>query len=46
MAPELVNAIGSDGFAVRTKYSGKPVDVWACGVLLYALSCRGKFPFR
>ena len=36
MAPEIVG---------KTEYSGPPADIWALGVLLYALLC-GKFPFR
>ncbi len=36
MAPEIVSKI---------EYSGPPADIWALGVLLYALLC-GKFPFR
>lgn len=36
MAPEIVSKI---------EYSGPPADIWALGVLLFALLC-GKFPFR
>jgi MAP/microtubule affinity-regulating kinase len=36
MAPEIVS---------RTEYSGAPADIWALGVLLFALLC-GKFPFK
>jgi serine/threonine protein kinase len=36
MAPEIVSKI---------EYSGPPADIWAMGVLLYALLC-GKFPFK
>ena len=36
MAPEIVN---------KTEYAGPPADVWALGVLLYAMLC-GCFPFR
>lgn len=36
MAPEIVSKI---------EYAGPPVDVWALGVLLYALLC-GRFPFK
>ena len=36
MAPEIVS---------KSEYSGPPADIWALGVLLYALLC-GKFPFR
>lgn len=35
MAPEIVN---------RTKYLGQPADIWALGILLYAM-ITGKFPF-
>jgi serine/threonine protein kinase len=35
MAPELVN---------RKNYIGKPVDIWALGVLLYVFMV-GRFPF-
>ena len=45
MAPELVCAIGSDGLAKKIRYSGKPVDVWALGILLYGLITGGRFPF-
>ena len=36
MAPEIVSKI---------EYSGPPADIWALGVLLFALLC-GKFPFK
>lgn len=36
MAPELVN---------KQEYFGKPVDIWALGVLLYVL-VSGHFPFK
>jgi serine/threonine protein kinase len=36
MAPEIVSKI---------EYAGAPADIWALGVLLYAL-LTGKFPFR
>lgn len=36
MAPEIVN---------KEEYAGPPADIWASGVLLYALM-NGKFPFR
>jgi len=36
MAPEIVR---------RKPYYGQPTDVWALGILLYALVC-GKFPFK
>jgi serine/threonine protein kinase len=36
MAPEIVS---------RREYAGPPVDVWALGVLLYAMLC-GCFPFK
>eukprot|EP00936_MAST-01D_sp_MAST-1D-sp1_P001488 g1488.t1 len=45
MAPELVAAIGTDGLAKKIKYSGKPVDIWALGILLYGLIMGGRFPF-
>ena len=35
MAPEIVSKI---------EYAGPPADIWALGVLLYALLC-GRFPF-
>jgi len=36
MAPEIV---------AKVEYSGPAADIWALGVLLYALLC-GKFPFK
>ncbi len=36
MAPEIV---------LRKEYAGPPADVWALGVLLYAMLC-GTFPFK
>merc|ERR1711871_619318 len=45
MAPELVAAIGTDGLAKKIRYSGKPVDIWALGILLYGLIMGGRFPF-
>mmetsp|Transcript_7086 Transcript_7086/g.6937 ORF Transcript_7086/g.6937 Transcript_7086/m.6937 type:complete len:472 (+) Transcript_7086:1-1416(+) len=36
MAPEII---------ARKEYSGPPADVWALGVLLYAMLC-GTFPFK
>jgi MAP/microtubule affinity-regulating kinase len=36
MAPEIVS---------KKEYSGPPADVWALGVLYYAL-LHGKFPFK
>jgi serine/threonine protein kinase len=36
MAPEIVTKI---------EYAGPPADIWALGVLLYAMLC-GCFPFR
>jgi serine/threonine protein kinase len=36
MAPEIV---------LKQEYFGTPTDIWACGVLLYALFC-GALPFR
>jgi len=36
MAPEIVN---------KEEYTGPPSDIWALGVLYYALLC-GKFPFK
>jgi MAP/microtubule affinity-regulating kinase len=36
MAPEITR---------KTDYEGKPVDIWALGVLLYVM-LTGTFPFR
>lgn len=36
MAPEIVE---------KKEYSGPPADIWASGVLLYALLC-GTFPYK
>lgn len=36
MAPEIVN---------KTEYCGPPADIWALGILLYAM-VNGCFPFR
>ena len=36
MAPEIVS---------KKEYAGPPADIWALGVLLYALLC-GCFPYR
>jgi MAP/microtubule affinity-regulating kinase len=36
MSPEIVS---------RKEYCGPPADVWALGVLLFAILC-GSFPFR
>lgn len=36
MGPEIVN---------KKEYTGPPADIWALGVLLYALLC-GTFPFK
>lgn len=36
MAPEII---------MKQDHSGQPVDIWATGVLLYALLC-GSFPFK
>lgn len=36
MAPEIV---------MKKEYHGQPADIWACGILLYAL-LSGEFPFR
>lgn len=36
MAPEIVN---------KEEYAGPPADIWALGVLFYAL-LNGRFPFK
>lgn len=36
MAPEITR---------KSDYEGNPVDIWACGVLLYVMLV-GQFPFR
>ena len=36
MCPEIV---------MKKEYLGPPTDIWACGILLYALLC-GQFPFK
>jgi MAP/microtubule affinity-regulating kinase len=36
MSPEIVN---------KREYLGAPTDIWASGVLLYAMLC-GQFPFK
>jgi len=36
MAPEITR---------KSDYEGNPVDIWACGVLLYVMLV-GAFPFR
>ena len=36
MAPEIVS---------KKEYAGSPADVWALGILFYAMLC-GKFPFK
>jgi len=36
MSPEIVQ---------RKEYNGCPTDVWAAGILFYALMC-GRFPFK
>jgi serine/threonine protein kinase len=36
MAPEITK---------KRDYEGNPVDIWACGVLLYVM-LAGQFPFR
>ena len=36
MAPEIVSKI---------EYAGPPADIWALGILLYALLC-GRIPFK
>ena len=36
MAPEIV---------MKREYQGPPTDIWAAGILFYAMLC-GQFPFR
>ena len=36
MSPEIVQ---------KRPHHGPPIDVWACGILMFALLC-GQFPFR
>jgi serine/threonine protein kinase len=36
MAPEIIN---------KTEFKGPPVDIWACGIVLYLL-VTGEFPFK
>lgn len=36
MAPEIVQ---------KKEYMGSPTDIWASGILLYAMLC-GRFPFK
>jgi MAP/microtubule affinity-regulating kinase len=36
MAPEIVS---------KKEYTGPPADIWAVGILFFALLC-GRFPFR
>lgn len=36
MSPEIVQ---------RREYFGPPSDIWACGILYYAMLC-GRFPFK
>ena len=36
MCPEIV---------MKKEYIGPPTDIWAAGILLYAMLC-GQFPFR
>mmetsp|Transcript_12366 Transcript_12366/g.6147 ORF Transcript_12366/g.6147 Transcript_12366/m.6147 type:complete len:107 (+) Transcript_12366:68-388(+) len=36
MAPEIVS---------KREYCGPPADIWACGVLLFAMLC-GTFPYK
>lgn len=36
MSPEIVQ---------RREYVGPPTDIWASGILLYAMLC-GRFPFK